>query len=146
MSTYFDTSTIVKLLVEEPGSLDAEMIWLTAQEREAVALVAVEASAALAAAARARRLSTRAHSDAKHALGVLLEELDLIAVSDDLIDDAAHLAEAHGLRGYDAVHLAAARAIGAQVLSSADQDLCRAAQELGMHVANPLDAPQPPAP
>jgi predicted nucleic acid-binding protein len=36
------------------------------------------------------------------------EEFDLVEVDDMLARRAGHLAEAHGLRGYDAVHLAAA--------------------------------------
>ena len=57
-----------------------------------------------------------------------------------LVEHASDLAELHGLRGYDAVHLAAALAVGAVVLTSADADLCDAASRAGMHVANPLDA------
>lgn len=49
------------------------------------------------------------------------------------------MAEDEGLRGDDAVHLAAAPSVGATVMSSADTDLCDAAERRGLHVANPLD-------
>ena len=55
-----------------------------------------------------------------------------------LIVDAADLAEAEALRGYDAVHLAAAVTVGATVFTSADSELCAAAQRRGLHIANPL--------
>ena len=44
-----------------------------------------------------------------------------------IVSVGGELAETEGLRGYDAMHLAAALAIGAEILSSADDDLCDAA-------------------
>jgi hypothetical protein len=49
------------------------------------------------------------------------------------------LAGREALRGYGAVHLAAALAVRADVVASADGDLCEAARRNGLHVANPLD-------
>jgi uncharacterized protein len=54
----------------------------------------------------------------------------------------AHL-RTHGLRGYDAVHLAAAHLVGADVFSSADRRLCEAAGSAGFRAANPIDAAPP---
>ena len=62
-----------------------------------------------------------------------------MAITDGLIGQAAELAESEMLRGYDAVHLAAALTIGAEVLTSADIALCAAAERHGLHVANPLE-------
>lgn len=53
---------------------------------------------------------------------------------------AGDLATKHGLRCYDAVHLAAAHLVGADVFSSADRRLCDAASSTGLHVANPIEA------
>jgi hypothetical protein len=47
------------------------------------------------------------------------------------------------LRGYDAVHLAAASVVGADVFSSADVRRCMAASSAGFHVANPTDTVAP---
>ncbi len=49
------------------------------------------------------------------------------------------LAEAERLRGYDAVHLAAAIEIGADVVASSDHDLLRAADRARIHTADPTD-------
>ena len=57
-------------------------------------------------------------------------------VTREIIDRACGLAESEALRGYDAVHLAAAVETRADVLTSADAKLCAAAAELGMNVAN----------
>ncbi len=96
------------------------------------------ARAALAAAHRGKRLSSRQFIAAKASLADLVEDLHLVEISKELIDDAVELAESEAVRGYDAVHLAAALLVGATVLTSADVALCAAAARQGLHVANPL--------
>jgi predicted nucleic acid-binding protein len=137
--TYVDTSTLLKLAVDEAGSDRAELIWKAADTLASVGLVVVEARAALAAAARVGRLTAAQHRDAKAGVASLLGDLNLVEATAELIDRAAHLAESEALRGYDAVHLATALATGATVFTSADADLCGAADRLGLHVANPLE-------
>jgi hypothetical protein len=137
--TYVDTSTLLKLVVEETGSDVAAVIWESADVLASVGLVVVEARAALAAALRAGRLIELQHREAKNEVATLIGELHLVEVTDDLITAAADLAEAESLRGYDAVHLAGALLVGAEVLTSADDELCDAASGQGLHVANPLD-------
>jgi predicted nucleic acid-binding protein len=138
--TYVDTSTLLKLLIDEDGSDRAGLVWDAADTLASVTLIVVEARAALAAATRGARLTARQHTRAKHELSELVGDLHLAAVTDDLIARAANLADDEGLRGYDAVHLAAALHLGASVLTSADEALCDAAGRNGMHVANPLVA------
>lgn len=138
MITYVDTSTLLKLVVEEAGSDVAAVIWDSADALASVGLVVVEARAALAAAHRAGRLTADQHREAKREAEALIEELHLVDVGDVLIAAAADLAEADGLRGYDAVHLAGALLIEAEILTSADGALCEAASGRGLHIANPL--------
>jgi uncharacterized protein len=138
MTTYVDTSTLLKLVVDEEGSDRAAVIWSSAASVAAVALIEVEARAALAAAVRAGRLTPNQHAEAKTELGALIADLYVVEVTSTVIADAAQLAEVDGLRGYDAVHLAAALMIGAVMLTSADASLCDAAERHGLHVANPL--------
>ena len=138
MITYVDTSTLLKLLIEENGSEQAEVIWNAADVLASAALVVVEARAALAAAARGGRITRAGHREAKAALGDLVEGLTMVQVTERLLAEAATLAEQEALRGYDAVHLAAALLVEARVLTSADSELCDAATRRGIHVANPL--------
>jgi predicted nucleic acid-binding protein len=58
--------------------------------------------------------------------------MDAIEVTSALAQSAGDLAEVHGLRGYDAVHLAAAVLIAADVVVSADADLLAAATARGL--------------
>ena len=66
-----------------------------------------------------------------------------VPIDEDLMRLAGDLVTTHGLRGSDAVHLAAAHLVGADVFSSADRRLCEAASTSGLHVANPVDAASP---
>ena len=139
MTTYVDTSTLMKLIVAETGTDAAYAVWGDAKSLVAVSLIEVEAAAALAAAHRQGRLTTEALHLAEHSLDDLVEQLDIIEVDAELIERARELATLHALRGYDAVHLAAATLVGADVFTSADTVLCAAAANEGMLVANPLD-------
>jgi uncharacterized protein len=137
---YVDTSSLLKLLIDEDGSDRAELIWNTADVVASAALIVVEARAALEAATRGRRLTAAQHRAAKGELAALVEELTIVEITEDLIVDAAELAEREALRGYDAVHLAAALTVEADLVTSADATLCDAAERRGLAVANPLDA------
>lgn len=139
MITYVDTSTLLKRLLDEDGSSRADVIWASADVLASASLVVVEARAALAAAHRSGRLTADELRSAKADLVELLEEVTFVEITHELIDRAADLAESEALRGYDAVHLAAAKAVEARVLTSADDELCDAAERRGLLVANPLD-------
>jgi predicted nucleic acid-binding protein len=137
--TYVETSTLLKLLIEEDGSEQAALIWDTAEFLASAGLVVVEGRAALDAAERSGRLTRAQLKRAKADLSELIEEISLVEITEGLIDMAAEVAEEEQLRGYDAVHLAAALTLEAQILTSADTALCDAAERRGLHVAHPLD-------
>jgi len=105
---YFDTSAIVPLVIAEAGSPRSASLWDGADRVASVRLVYPEAQAALAQAQRLGRLTARQLRDAASDFEALYGELDLVDVDDGLARRASDLAEAHHLRGYDAVHLAAA--------------------------------------
>jgi predicted nucleic acid-binding protein len=65
------------------------------------------------------------------------DEFDLVEVDDPLARRAGQLAEAHGLRGYDAVHLAAADRVRDPdlVVVAGDEALLSAATAEGMTIA-----------
>lgn len=96
-----------------------------------------EARAALSAAGRGGRLSAAELASAHADLEGLLERIDLIQVDAPLARAAGALAERHGLRGYDAVHLATAVALDDPhvVVITWDRDLSAAARAAGRSVA-----------
>ena len=138
MLAYVDTSTLLKLIFDEEGSDRADIIWRSADSVSSVSLIVVEARAALAAAARGGRITARQHVAAKAELGALVGDLYVVEATGGLIASAAELAELEELRGYDAVHLAGALTVGAELFTSADAALCAAAARRGFHIANPL--------
>lgn len=139
MITYVDTSVLIKLVVNEPGTDAATQIWEASDSVVSVALVQVEARAALAGAARAGRLSAAQHRTAKGSLAQLVDQLHLVEVTAGLVDQASDLAETEALRGYDAVHLAGSLLVAVNVMASSDHDLCAAAERRGLMIANPAD-------
>ena len=137
MIAYVDTSTLIKLLIAEPGSIEARRIWSEAQKLVSAKTVIVEAHAALGAARRAGRLDARRFAGATSSLQLIIDQIALVDISDDIISFASLLAVTEGLRGHDAIHLAAALLARVDALTSSDTDLCAAAQRNGLHVANP---------
>jgi uncharacterized protein len=123
--------------VAEDGSDLADELWVAAELRVASQLVYPEARAALAAASRAGRINGRALRRAVSDLEEATASMVLVGVDEALARDAGRLAEEHGLRGYDAVHLATALA-GADrelLIVTWDLELARAALRCGHPVA-----------
>jgi uncharacterized protein len=135
---YFDTSALIPLLVDEPGSERASRLWDVADNVVAVRLIYAEARAALAQATRLGRLAATDLDATIDSLEGLYANLDLLEVDERLVRRSGELAQHHALRGYDAIHLAAAERIrdDATVMVAGDHDLCAAAGTLGMAVAN----------
>ena len=124
---YLDTSAFVKTIVAEPETRRLRRWLASRHERASASLVRVEAIRAVRphgadAVARARRA---------------LSTLTLIRLDDELLDAASDLASP--LRSLDAIHLAAAQALGADldVVVTYDLRMARAARELGFDVASP---------
>lgn len=137
MIAYFDTSAVVPLLIEEVGTSRCEEHWSAADRLVSVRLLRVEAHAALAQATRQDRLTAQQLRSAVRALDTLIAQLDVLDIDDDLTRSAAEVAERHGLRAYDAVHLAAALAVDDEdlVLVTGDHALASAAAAAGLPVA-----------
>ena len=138
MIAYFDTSALIPLLVEEPGSVVAGQLWDQADRVVSVRLVYAEARAALAQAERLGRITHRQLPRLVEQLDDLYSQLDRVEVDEALVRRVGQLAQDHALRGYDAVHLAAlARVADHQtVMVVGDNELCAAASALGVATAS----------
>lgn len=140
MIAYIDTSTLIKLLIDEAGTTEAGQIWDEPDVLASVRIAHTEARSALAAAQRQGRISADVLRGAVEGLEVLWSQVSVVEIDEILMRLAGDLATTHSLRGYDAVHLAAAHVVAADVFSSADRRLCEAASSTGLYVANPIDA------
>jgi predicted nucleic acid-binding protein len=137
---YFDTSAIVPLLVQEPTTDHCTRLWDEATRIVCARLVYPEACAALARAVRMGRLAAAPMAAATAELDDLVEQIDFVEITADLARNAGRLARQHGLRGYDAVHLAAVVAIADPdvVFVTGDADLADAAKAAGLATAVPM--------
>lgn len=137
MIAYFDTSAVVPLLITEPGSAQAARLWNEADRVVSARLVYPQVRAALAQANRLGRLSSRQLCAAVGELDARCDELDVVELDEQLARDAGDLAETHGLRGYDAVHLAAANRVADDdlVLVAGDRQILDAAAAAGLMTA-----------
>jgi uncharacterized protein len=130
---YLETSSLVKLYVEEPGSADVRGLVDRAELVTASVVAYPEARAALARRRRERSLTLADHRRAKRALDADWPRVLALDVSNPLAKSAGDLAERHRLRGFDALHLASFLQIAQEFsgervhFSSADTALQRAA-------------------
>lgn len=123
MNLYLDTSALVPLLVTEASSTRCRSLWDDADVVLCTALGHVEASAALARSERAGLLSPEARSAAAQLLEQLWSDLTVVPADEPRLRAASATALRHGLRGYDAVHCAAALSVASPELVAATGDL-----------------------
>jgi hypothetical protein len=133
----FDSSALVKLVVEEAGTDLAAELWDGSDAAVASRLAYPEVRAALAAAGRNHDLDEdglRAAEAAWEQYWAAIRPVELTAAVEQ---HAGRLAGRHALRGADAVHLASAMAIGdpGLVLAVWDRRLHSGATAAGLRVA-----------
>lgn len=125
---------MVKLLVDEPGTEEAEQAYADADGVRTTAIAHVEATAALTRMRKGGRLTPKQLRQGLDDLESLWRGLYVHAVNDELLARAAESARDHSVRAYDAVHLASALSFAAgETLEFAcwDRELREAAQAHG---------------
>ena len=108
MIVYADTSALVKLFVAEDSSESTRMMLLNAQAIGTGLLTRAELGSALARGARRRIITDGEAAIARQRLAVVWPTLIHVSLNQILVSRAESAAWKYGLRGYDAVHLAAA--------------------------------------
>ena len=108
MILYLDASATVKRYVAEQGSAEVHQAIATATVVGIVVIGHVEIVAALAKAVRMRALSAMEAEAARQVLRAEWPDYVRLRTTEALASRADDLAWQYGLRGYDAVHLAAA--------------------------------------
>ncbi|MBL7161266.1 MAG: type II toxin-antitoxin system VapC family toxin [Anaerolineales bacterium] len=143
--TYLDTSALLKRYVEELGSEELKSWWSLMDLFGSALITRAEMAAALAKASRMGWLEAE---EAQRAWSMFLEDwesLAVIEITPPLVARAGDLAWSDGLRGYDAVHLAAMLvwqdALGREItLATFDRQLWKAARQRGFRLF-PEDLP-----
>jgi predicted nucleic acid-binding protein len=134
---YLDASALVKRYIAEAGSAEVASLIREAQAIGTAVVSRVEVAAALAKATRVGLVTREAALAALKAFNADWEHLIRIQFGEPLAARAGTLAWEHGLRGYDAVHLATAlfwrETLGEAItVATYDRELWRGAQASGL--------------
>ena len=137
MIVYWDTSALIKLYIQEAGTPDVDQLLQRADLSGTAVICQVEISAALAKLVRMTNLRRKPAQMAWQRFLQDWSTLIHIQITQPVLTQASILTWAHGLRGYDAIHLAAAStwqsSLGETVLfTTYDQHLWQTAQNLGI--------------
>jgi uncharacterized protein len=136
---YLDSSALVKRYVAEIGSAEVAQVMAQADVKATAIISRAEVSAALAKAARVGTLSREEAGAALQVFRAEWKDLPRIVLIEAIVLRADEQAWEHGLRGYDAVHLAAATfwqdTMGERVmLATFDRLLWQASEKAGLAV------------
>lgn len=107
MTLYLDTSTLVKLYLDEPDAGDIQGLVDGAQVLATASIAYAEARATLARRRRDRSMTPSEVIKAVKQLNADWSRFLVIDASEALAFEAGRLADVHNLRGADAIHLAA---------------------------------------
>ena len=141
MILYLDTSSLVKLYVKEDDSPHVVNL-VEASEITATSLIAyTESRAAFARRFREKAFSTREYKRLVSFFNEDWENYFVVNVTKNLVLMAGDLAEKHGLRGFDAIHLSSAVRLHKELsspvtFSCADQRLQKASALEELHQPN----------
>ncbi len=119
---YFDSSALVKLVIEEDGSDEAAALWDGADAVLSSRVAYAEVRAALATARRARLLTSQQLTYGKQLWTGLWNGLRIVELSGEVATLSGDLAEHHALSGFDAIHLASAVLLSPEQLVVATWD------------------------
>ena len=108
MILYLDTSALVKLYVRERGSVQVRAHVNHADVVATSVVAYAEARAAFARLRRERPASGKRHRERVDQLDRDWDRYALVDLSAAVVRSAGERAEQHGLRGFDAIHLASA--------------------------------------
>ena len=142
MILYMDSSSIVKLYVEEEHAKETRGLAQAADRLASTAIAFVEVKAAFARHHRERRIRARSqYQRINEDFDAQWQTFLVHPVTDAVIRHAGTLALAHPLSGYDAVHLASTFAVQTGTpeevrLSTWDGQLARAARAEGLSLAH----------
>ncbi len=127
-ATYLDSSALVKLAVREAESVALRRYLRRRRPLIASALARTEVTRALLP------LGTEAVRRGQH----VLTRIDLVRINDRVLDAAGAMLPAE-LRSLDAIHLATAQQLGADLarIVTYDDRMAMAATQLGLAVARP---------
>jgi predicted nucleic acid-binding protein len=126
---YVETSAAAKVIFDEPDSLALQ------QQLDDLVAGEVPLFSSAILETELRRAATR-EGTAQHLVTQALDRFNVIELDQSVFRTAGLLPGQH-LRSLDALHIAAALRVGADVMVSYDQRQIEAAREVGLHTLSP---------
>ena len=139
MITYFDTSSLLKFVIKEIGSEENLNIWNLSDEKVCSQLTRTEMHSALMRKVREGSVSVSAVRGRLDEMDKLFADVILVDITSEVIDASCELVKELPLKSADAIHLATALMVRADLFSSSDKKLCAAASESGIAVTDPTE-------
>ena len=147
-SFYFDTSALIKLYVEESGSV--EVLGLVEElDGGRIVILDITLLECRSAVRRREREGDISGPDANRILQQIHQDASTLYLvqpsSSTVIEEASRLLDVHPLRAYDALQLAGCLTVRGSLPAPptfvcADGSLCEAVEFEGLRATNPLDA------
>lgn len=135
MRVYFDSSALLKRVLREP-----ERMSFTEAFRGLISAGAEFSSSSLAWVEVSRTIRVRLEAEAPRRIIDLIEialsGIEEFPISEQVVDIAQRLGPT-SIRSLDAIHLASASLLGADLVCAYDQRLLGAAEELGFRTLSP---------
>jgi predicted nucleic acid-binding protein len=136
---YLDTSALIKQYIREQGSDEVKGLIESAEFIGSNSMTLAEVASAFSRLVRMGRCTAQEGQTAWREFMTDWQSYSRLDVTSRLVERAADVAWQHGLRGYDAIHLASARfwqdAIGEPItFATYDRELWLAAQKSGILV------------
>jgi predicted nucleic acid-binding protein len=103
-----DSSSIVKLFIEEPGSFETKLSLSLADDAATSLVTYPEVQAAFARLVRTGKITSGVQIRAITAFEAMWPHFLKWTVDEEISQSAGRLANAHPLKGFDAIHLASA--------------------------------------
>jgi predicted nucleic acid-binding protein len=139
MLLYLDTSNLVKLYVEEEDSTEVANLVVSSKATATSLIAYAESRSAFARRYKEKAFTRREYEELITSFNADWENYLILRVQTDVVMKAGYLAEKHGLRGFDAIHLSSALRLKEEVsedvvFSCSDRVLQKAAHQEGLHL------------
>lgn len=143
MIYFIDTSAWIKFFIMEVGTQEIQNFILARSESESNIFAAsivtyAEMHATLKRCLKANRIIEVQYNNAVAVFNEQWENVDIPEVNDILIRESGRLAQKYALKGCDALQLASALRINADLFISSDNELHEAAIDAGLTAWNPI--------
>lgn len=128
MSLYVDTSALLKLYFDEPEATECRRVLRSEADLTTSMLTLVEVRRRISL-----HLDRHEREQARREFRHDWENMEVVRLSDEIVERGAEIAEATGARSLDALHLGAAERVSDRVLTY-DRRQAEAARALGLTV------------